>query len=206
MLKKYIKKSETLLEIIVAIVIIGIGASASVAIISSTVRGNEAIKNRIVAINLAREGLEVFINQRDTNIEHANYFANPECWRALRIDDCDSSSEDLWGHGAESIDYIINLNPRMMNFVIEEASADISNSPPEEFQLYKDGDFFVNDITDTDTNFYRAVRVQELSQSDFDSSPNLNFTKGEVLKLTAIVYFKNRTGFSKVETSTILAN
>ncbi|OGJ52205.1 hypothetical protein A2335_04645 [Candidatus Peregrinibacteria bacterium RIFOXYB2_FULL_32_7] len=208
MLKKFLHPSETLLEIIIAIVIIGIGASASVAVISSAVIGNEAIETRLIAINLAREGLEVFINQRNTNIEAANYFANPQCWRSLDINDCNASSDDLWGYGADFVDYTVNLNPRMMIFTIEKAGTNIDDgiTPPEEFRLYKDGEFYVQDINSMETNFYRAVRVQELNESDFDASPNLKFTKGEILKLTAIVYFKTRTGFSKTETSTILSN
>ena len=59
--------AETLMEVIIAMTILVIGAGASTTLILTTVRYNTVSEDYIVAFNLAREGVEAIRNIRDTN-------------------------------------------------------------------------------------------------------------------------------------------
>jgi len=68
MYKKYKnKRGETILETVIAMGILAIGITISSAIIGSSIRNMNTSKNRIIAVNIAREGVEAMRNIRDTN-------------------------------------------------------------------------------------------------------------------------------------------
>ncbi|KKP38142.1 MAG: hypothetical protein UR28_C0021G0023 [Candidatus Peregrinibacteria bacterium GW2011_GWF2_33_10] len=211
MKKIFQNSAETLLEIIVAIVIVGIGASASLGIISSAVRGNQAARDRLIALNLAREGLEVFINTREANVRSANYNAAPKCWRAIDIDNCSISSGELWGDDVNKNNYITILNPSNFSWKIKKMQSliEANSTPAEEFRIYKINDMYVQTVTTDPTNFFRAVKVEKISNNDpsvAEMQNSSNIQEGDLLKLTAIIYFKNRTNYSKVEIESVISN
>jgi len=72
-------KGETIAETIIALSVLAIGVTiASTAILSSLRNMNNA-KNRIIAVNLAREGLETMRNVRDSNwLQYSD--RRRECW------------------------------------------------------------------------------------------------------------------------------
>ena len=57
----------TLLEGIIAITVISIGMTGALSLALSNLSSSEGNENRIIAANLAREGIELVRNQRDTN-------------------------------------------------------------------------------------------------------------------------------------------
>lgn len=60
-------KGETILETVIAMAILASGIMISSAIIGASIRNMNASKNRIIAVNIAREGIEAMRNIRDTN-------------------------------------------------------------------------------------------------------------------------------------------
>lgn len=69
----------TLMEIIVAVAVIAIALGASIALISFSVSGIITGKSKIIATNLAQEGLEIVRNIRDSN--WVSYKRSPDNWR-----------------------------------------------------------------------------------------------------------------------------
>ena len=68
MYKKFKNKSgESILETIIALGILAIGITLASTIIGSSLRNINLSKNQIIAINIAREGIEAMRNIRDTN-------------------------------------------------------------------------------------------------------------------------------------------
>ena len=61
------RKGETILETLIAMGILLIGITMASTIMSSSIRNINSSKNRVVAVNLAKEGLEAIRNIRDTN-------------------------------------------------------------------------------------------------------------------------------------------
>ena len=73
-MKKFLSKishsknpGESLIEVLVAVVILSTVLTATFAILNRTISTNVNVKNRVIAINIAREGLEAVRNIRDTN-------------------------------------------------------------------------------------------------------------------------------------------
>ena len=60
-------KGESLLEGIIAFTILGLGIAFSGVIMGTSIRNMDNSKNRVIAINAAREGIEAMRNIRDTN-------------------------------------------------------------------------------------------------------------------------------------------
>ncbi len=200
MQNKFKKTAESLLEIIMAVFIIGLGATASLTLISSAVKGNEYLKKRLIAMNLASQGLEVFINKANANMSSAEYEINTNCWRSINVASC--TGTNLWGESEE--DYLAILDSSM-SFVILGTGNVIYNPPDEQFLIYEntEGLYTQNTTVDTTkTDFYRAIKVSKLE----DSFDTVNFNDGDVLQVTSIVYFKVKNNFSKVELSTVLTN
>lgn len=75
-------KGETLAETLVALMVLGIGITVASTVISSSIQNMENTYNRILAVNLAREGLEAVHNIRETNWMK---FSNDKrgCWNHL---------------------------------------------------------------------------------------------------------------------------
>lgn len=78
------KKSpgETLLEVIVALLVISMGAATATGLIITAVRANVFNKDSLIALNLAQEGLEYMRNLRDS--DWLAYSADTQhCWNMV---------------------------------------------------------------------------------------------------------------------------
>lgn len=76
------KKGETILETIIAMVILAVGVTTAGTIIGYSIRNMNGSKNRIIAVNVAREGIEAVRNIRDTN--WLKYNSNRRgCWNHM---------------------------------------------------------------------------------------------------------------------------
>jgi hypothetical protein len=60
-------KGEALLETIIAFIVLAVGVTIAGMILASSLRNMQNAKNRVIAVNLAREGIEAVRNIRDTN-------------------------------------------------------------------------------------------------------------------------------------------
>ena len=60
-------KGETVMETVIALTILAVGLTMSSALIATSLRNINISKNRVIAVNIAREGIEAVRNIRDTN-------------------------------------------------------------------------------------------------------------------------------------------
>lgn len=73
------KRGETILEVLVSLLVITIGAATATSLIVASIRANLFNKDSLIALNLAQEGIEYMRNIRDTN--WIKYSANTQgCW------------------------------------------------------------------------------------------------------------------------------
>ncbi len=71
--------AETLIETIIAITVIIMGTAAALSMLRTSLDGNELVGQKVVAINLAVEGLDALKNIRDTN--YLRFPADADtCW------------------------------------------------------------------------------------------------------------------------------
>ena len=61
------KKAFTLMEVIISVAVITTAIVASISLISSSVSAIRSNQNKIIAVHLAQEGIEIVKNIRDTN-------------------------------------------------------------------------------------------------------------------------------------------
>ncbi len=61
------KKGFTVIEVLVALVLLTVGAGGAFALLSRTISFTSAVNGRLVATYLAQEGIEIVRNIRDTN-------------------------------------------------------------------------------------------------------------------------------------------
>lgn len=93
-------RAESLIETIVAVTVIAIGATAAGVMVRTSLAGVEISQDRMLALNLAREGIEAVRNIRDTN--WLRYSSNADaCWNTLHgtdITDCEDNliAEDYY--------------------------------------------------------------------------------------------------------------
>lgn len=101
-------KGFTLIELITALSLISIALVAVISLLVSTLKTSKASKDELIAANLAREGIELIRNIRDTN------------W--LKCNEETTSSACRWGHFATDTEgnlkkinknnkYILEFNP-----------------------------------------------------------------------------------------------
>lgn len=87
------KKGETILETIIAVSILAIGVTLSSTLMASSLRNINTSKNRVIAVNIAREGIEAVRNIRDTNWLKFSGNAR-ECWNHMPGNLIDSPVDD----------------------------------------------------------------------------------------------------------------
>ncbi len=130
------KRGESILETVIAMTILAIGITFSSAIIGSSLSNVNLSKNRIVAVNIAREGIETMRNIRDTNwLKFAT--KRRQCWNNDPfIDNCQGATPITPGQ------YTIYKNDEqkwMLEDQLDVESDDTGNAFPD---APDDGDVF----------------------------------------------------------------
>jgi len=91
------KKAFTLMEIIISVAIITTVIVASISLISSSVSAIRSNQNKIIAVHLAQEGIEIVKNIRDTN------------WILFK------RGELNWRDGLDEGDYMVQYNETQLS-------------------------------------------------------------------------------------------
>lgn len=84
------RKAESMIETLVAITVIVISTVAALSLMRTAISSNRVIEEKVIAINLAVEGLDAVKNIRDTNYLRFAGHAE-ECWNCINAnvgDDC----------------------------------------------------------------------------------------------------------------------
>ena len=167
-------RAETILEVLVGIVILTVVLTGAFAILSRAVRSNINVKNRVIALNIVRDGIEGVRNIRDTNwLKYSG--SKRENW--LCVDDLTPCTKI--SNGFYTIDFDGDTGEYLLEDVVsaEELDLEGSSAGAESFRLYEDltstdGRVTHNDDfgTNPETVFYRQI---ELEIGDpFDSPPS----------------------------------
>ena len=79
------KRGETIAETVIAVAILAIGITLSSTLMANSLRNINTSKNRVIAVNIAREGIEAVRNIRDTN--WLKFSGNRRvCWNQMPTD------------------------------------------------------------------------------------------------------------------------
>lgn len=129
------KKAFSLLEVMVAMLIISIGMIGVISLIVSNINLSNLSKNKLIAMNLAQEGIELVRNIRDEN----------------------------WLDGDDWQDGIINDGSYIVDYSGESSVNDVPDDIDDNSaKLYLDGDgFYQHSVTADDTVFSRLIIITD---------------------------------------------
>lgn len=100
------RAGETIAETIIALSVLAIGITLSSVLMSNSLRNMNSSKSRVVAVNIAREGIEAVRNIRDTNwLKFSS--RRRTCWNHMPLK---ANSDTCAGDGSDLIpagDYIV---------------------------------------------------------------------------------------------------
>lgn len=133
------KQGFTLIEVIIAVAVIITALVASISLISFTVSGTMSSKSKLIAANLAQEGLEITRNIRDNN------------WFAGKTGPDDGQPD--WREGLGEGEHRVQYNT--LDFL----------SPGSQVLKINSNGFYQYD-TGTDTSFSRKVTIQYVLGDD----------------------------------------
>ncbi len=178
-MKNFWKKNagETIVEVLVSTVLLVSVLAAAFVLLQRGSSANVNIENRIVAINIAREGVEAVRNIRDTNwLKYSG--TRREKWLCLEevnwgdpneiTNDCFPSQDaGNIGPGFYQVDFSSDLKRYFLLKIDGAAALDVQNQSAEyaQFQLWKtnDGRFMHQQDGNVATEFYRQVDLEPIS-------------------------------------------
>jgi type II secretory pathway pseudopilin PulG len=106
------RRGEALIETVIAMGVLAIGITISGEVMGTSLRNVNTSKNRVVAVSIAKEGLEAIRNIRDTNwLRYSG--KKRECWNheptSDKVDPCPDSMEN--GNLIQTGRYIVYKQP-----------------------------------------------------------------------------------------------
>lgn len=217
-------RAETIVEVIVALVVITIGATAATSLILSSLRATNYNKNSLVALNLAQEGIEYMRNTRDTN--WLRFSGNQQvCWNTdPNVATCANDGSDGLDGTDNTNGYALGLDASgKMNLMAVAWELDLSDGvePSKElnyqvkhFSSATNGDylgsfdnFLVGGDTTAATIFYRSIDV---SYATIGTGPGWAVTDGvakevaDMMLVTCSVEWMDGGSLQKVSLSSAL--
>jgi len=164
MYKKNSKKWFSIIEILVGMLIFSLWIVSVYAVISSSLRINEYNKNYIIAVNLAREQVELLRNNRDYNYDKIQKFDQMQVKEVLNPTRLDYDKVlDTWYYTVEN-----NFEEAAIFQVKIKTIDDILNEENFEVCINKDSHIYSYDCSNDNkkTHFFKYVKIEKNSDGD----------------------------------------
>jgi type II secretory pathway pseudopilin PulG len=209
------RRGETLVEVFVAIIILVVGALSAVKLLGLASINSQLTKERVIATNLAREGLEAVRNIRDTNWLRFGG-ERRRCWNNVDISGCSDANVD--GVADTPIvheqNYIVKFDIGTFRWELEEVATELDLSDvltdDTAYRLQIDDDpstdtgLYNHDATGTNTVYFRQIHTEYLN--DDQSLATADEEKANILRVTSKVEWMDRGIISDVTLTTILTD
>jgi len=143
------KRGETIVEVLVALVVVTIGAATATSLIVASLKANQFNKDSLVALNLAQEGLEYMHNLRDTN--WIKFSGNTQgCWNTVP-NSATCSVANLLPATTATSGYALGMDASSNNTLIATAKAlDLTDGTDAVEEKYRMSYFDLDNSTDSD--------------------------------------------------------
>lgn len=211
MIKK--RKGETLIEIIIAMGILTIGAFIGGTLITDSLRSTVVNKNYLLAVNLSREGIEAVRAIRDTN-----WLVFPhntkDCWDVVDDELVTPSTCGTSNKFTTQTYYRVNLKAAAdaspYKWVLEPAGDDSAFTPAtstEDRKFYllapdsSNANFYrhqadtgTQEYATDGTSFYRAITIEDVDGAE------------DKVRVTSTINWLERGEFNEMLTESILTN
>ncbi len=181
------QNGQGLLELVVAIGVISVGLFSVWNLFISNYNGEQEAGARILSINLAREGIEIVKNVRDSN------------WLAIdNNDNCSFNgaidSPCKWDSGLSGDGTAVLKNILLENVYLDYSADNISDSNTK---IYLDSltNIYSHDPSGEQTTYHRLIKLQNICCSDSDNDLQCdNFAVDFVVKPTSCLSTELKAG------------
>lgn len=191
------QRGETIVETLVAVSIITLSLAGIMTLLSKNVTTNQSNRNRVIAVNLAREGIEAVRFIRDTNwLIYSknrricwNYWPNPPAFST-----CNENGATGQNNHKLSGLYLVDYDSATFNWKITQDSTPAINTD-NQLYLNSSGIYTTTIGTNTPTIFMRQIEITYPDGGNTKAEDNRMLVK-------SIVQF----GQEKVQLETILTD
>jgi len=202
------RKGETIVEVLIAIVVFVVGALSATRLLALSGINTQLTKERVIATNLSREGLEAVRNIRDTNwLRFAG--ERRRCWNNLDTSSCldgdsDGVTDDAIANGEN---YIVRFNSTNYRWELDASGLinrlNLTNRIDEDYRLEIDANGLYNHTTgNTDTIYFREIYTEYLDADQSLASDE----SANMLRVTSKVEWYDRGKMNDVTLTTILTD
>lgn len=209
--------AESMIETIISITVIVLASAASLSMLRTSLSGNNVIGEKLVAIELAMEGLDAIKNIRDTN--YLLFASDPDnCWDKLSLtltSDCTSATalygreyylfQDFSTDPKYRWDMSLKIAPPLKSGYISLFNFIIDATSVETVPFYSD----VNNTSTTGftTNkTHQFERIVAIDRHPTDSSDTEICSDGNCYKATVTVTYTVGTITQSVSLSRLITN
>ncbi len=181
-------RAESLIETIVAVTVIAIGATAAGVMVRTSLVGVEISQDRMLALNLAREGIEAVRNIRDTN--WLRYSGNADaCWNTLEGTDITDCEDELI---AEDY-YAIMLDMETLEYYLTDVGySDVMGTT--EYMIYTCD---IVGSTSTGTLYTTPSDDTDCIESNFQRMVDISYENSNLMSVTVTVGWLDNGGTEK---------
>lgn len=197
------RNGQGLLELIVAIGIIIAGVVATLTLVISSIQAGRKSADKIIASNLAREGIEIVRNIRDSN-----WITTGSNWDDGLISGTDPTA----------IPIIDNTNATSLDFTPSNFGAVCVGGKPDCTKIYKSDSYYIqrSDPSNlSETYFYRLLYLNPICQDSSGTEQILNKTSTDNcptgyekvgIRVISEIHWPNSSGKNVVEVEDRLYN
>ena len=164
-------RGETIIEVMVAVVILALVMTATFSLLQQAVTTNEDVRNRIIGLNIAREGIEGVRNIRDTNwLKYSGDRRGK--WLCLdsieKSDACGASvTADTLFDDDPNPHYKLEFNTTNQRYYLissninQKLDLEDTSDPWSDYRLYRDGSGRYTHTSDDneETIFHRQIEI-----------------------------------------------
>jgi type II secretory pathway pseudopilin PulG len=206
-------RGETMIEVLVALTFLIIGAVGAFRLFSLGVINNQLTKEHVVATNLAREGIEAVRSIRDTNwLRFAG--ERRKCWNTNpSLGECvgtQMENQSAITPGSYRVEFDSDNYRWLLQDFGTNRSLDLTDGVSNNegsLQLYRDADtgLISQDQSGEPSLYYREIYIEYLNDTGtaLAGSPA---TAANVMRVTSKVEWSDRGKISDVTLSTILTD
>lgn len=195
-----LKSGETLIEIVVALFALTLFSAASTLVIVSALSSTRINKNNLAALNLAREGIELVRNIRDTNWLK---YADKTCWNTIpEKDDC--SNKITNGN------YQILLDSDFKKVLLkspgggDSSELDLKNGEDDFFRIKKFNDLLTH-TTESNaepTKYFRMISIEPLD----DTNQSVGADSATKMRVTSLIQWQEGSRVKEIKRIAVLSN
>lgn len=214
------QRGESLLEVIMAIFVVGIGTTVAANLIISALQANNYNRDSLIALDLATEGIESIRSIRDSNWLRFSYDKDV-CWNTKPGVVCTPPAASNVANVMDGTRYMVAVDPNPATFgwslisvsgpALNLNSVASSNNP---YQLYfydsdpgvssdddvnpsNDHDLYVAANTGMPSKFYRMVTI------DYLGVPK---ETAQEMMVTSVVQWKDQAVAHEIKLQSLLSN